>query len=97
MEAPNQTELGFNQDNEREVQPTSQMSYQLSENDKEYTLTIEFYENKEIQFIVRKNNETLQAQYKKSLKYPELLKILLLTKDYYSSLDKIYTIINKYA
>ena len=97
MEAPIPTTIEPNQDNEREVEPTSQMAYQLSENDEEYTLTIEFYENKEIQFIVRKNKETLQNQYKKSLKYPELLKILILEKDYYTSLDKIYVIINKYT
>ena len=97
MDALNPTTIQCNQDNEREIEPTSQMVYQLSENDEEYTLTIEFYENKEIKFIVRKNNENLQTQYKKSLKYHELLKILLLLKDYYTSLDKIYTIINKYA
>lgn len=97
MEAPIPTTIEPNQDNEREVEPTSQMAYQLSENDEEYTLTIEFYENKKIKFIVRKNNENLQTLYKKSLKYPELLKILILEKDYYTSLDKIYVIINKYT
>ena len=97
MDAAKPAALGFSQDNENEVEPTDKMTYQLSENDKEYTLTIELYENKEIQFIVRENNETFQTQYKKSLKYPELLKILLFPKDYYTSLDKIYTIINKYA
>ena len=37
------------------------------------------------------------SQYKKSLKYNELLKVLILPREYYTTLEKVYILLNKYA
>ena len=97
MEAPEPLTIECSSDHEEKVEIKDQKTYQLLLNNEPYTLSLELCENNYIQFKLKKPNDPPYTQYKKSLNYNESLKVFLMSKDYYTNIDKIYNAINKLA
>ena len=65
-------------------------NYELKLNLDIYSISMELLSDKIICFKAKKKNNPTMSNYSKDYKYEELIKKLILPKDYYDSIDKIF-------
>lgn len=65
-------------------------TYELKLNEDVYSLIIQIYSNKTINFIIKQINEFNPVNYIKAYNYNEITKILLLQKEYYDDINKVF-------
>ena len=63
--------------------------YEIEMNKEKYILIIEKYKNK-LNFRLRKKEKMILIEYNKEYEYEDMIKELLLDKEYYNEIDKIY-------
>ena len=66
------------------------VQHELNCNNNIYLLTIEMYSNEKINFNIRQINNISLYAYHKELRYEKLINILLLHKNHYDNISKVY-------
>ena len=66
------------------------VQHELNCNNNIYLLTIEMYSNEKINFNIRQINNISLYTYNKEYEYEKLINILLLHKNYYDNISKVY-------
>ena len=66
------------------------VQHELNFNNNIYLLTIEMYSNEKINFNLRQINNISLVTYNKEYEYEKMINILLLHKNYYNNISKVY-------
>ena len=66
------------------------VQHELNFNNNIYLLTIEMYSNEKINFNLRQINDISLVTYNKEYEYEKMSNILLLHKNYYNNISKVY-------
>ena len=88
MESINAPNCDTNQQIQKTVTESKEYEFQINEDN--YKLKIDVYSNQTIHFYIKQTNKISIYYYEKEYTYDEITKILLLVKDYYNDISKVF-------
>ena len=92
MEAINNQSFETNKEINKNL--THSQEYDFKINDDNYKLTINVYSNQTIHFYIKQTNKITIYYYEKEYTYDEITKTLILIKDYYNDIMKVFNFYN---